>query len=246
MDRHVIANMGAELGATSTVFPSDEAVREFLREQDRVEDWIELVADPDAEYDRHDEIDLSTLEPLIAKPSSPDAVVPVRELAGMPIYQSYIGSSANPGYRDFAIVAQIVKDRQVADQCFVRYQPDLPPVAGGIDRGRRNESPDPCRCPPASGGLQWMYRHGAGACQRQGQPADGAAQLPGSFRDERRSGLFVQPGNRGCFRLDRCDHRPASIGNSLSESEISKEAYSEQGDVGPAAAGRSRRFGSSW
>ncbi len=115
MDRHVIANMGAELGATSTVFPSDKAVREFLKEQDRSEDWIELVPDPDAEYDRYDEIDLSTLEPLIAKPSSPDAVVPVREVAGMEIYQAYIGSSANPGYRDFAIAAQMVKDRRAAN-----------------------------------------------------------------------------------------------------------------------------------
>jgi predicted aconitate hydratase len=115
MDRHVIANMGAELGATSTVFPSDEAVRQFLREQDRDQDWSELVADPDAEYDRYEEIDLSMLEPLIAKPSSPDAVVPVREVAGLEIYQSYIGSSANPGYRDFAIAAQIVKDRRVAN-----------------------------------------------------------------------------------------------------------------------------------
>jgi aconitate hydratase len=116
MDRHVIANMGTELGATSTVFPSDEEVRRFLREHDRGEDWIELVPDPDATYDRHEEIDLSTLEPLIAKPNSPDAVVPVRELAGMPIYQSYVGSSANPGYRDFAIVAQMVKGRRVASQ----------------------------------------------------------------------------------------------------------------------------------
>jgi aconitate hydratase len=116
MDRHVIANMGTELGATSTVFPSDEAVQKFLREQERGDDWSELVADPDAQYDRHDEIDLSTLEPLIAKPSSPDAVVPVRELAGMPIYQAYIGSSANPGYRDFAIVAEIVKGRRVPAQ----------------------------------------------------------------------------------------------------------------------------------
>jgi aconitate hydratase len=113
MDRHVIANMGAELGATSTVFPSDEEVRKFLREQDRGDDWMELVPDPDAAYDRHDEIDLSKLEPLIAKPSSPDAVVPVRELAGLPIYQAYVGSSANPGYRDFAIVAQTVKGRRV-------------------------------------------------------------------------------------------------------------------------------------
>lgn len=115
MDRHVIANMGTELGATSTVFPSDEVVRQFLREQDRVDAWSELVADLEAEYDRYEEIDLSALEPLIAKPSSPGKVVPVREIAGKPIYQSYIGSSANPGYRDFAIAAEIVKDRQVAD-----------------------------------------------------------------------------------------------------------------------------------
>ena len=115
MDRHVIANMGAELGATSTVFPSDEAVRQFLREQERVEDWSELIADLGAEYDRDEEINLSGLEPLIAKPSSPGNVVPVREVAGREIYQSYIGSSANPGYRDFAIAAEMVKDRRVAE-----------------------------------------------------------------------------------------------------------------------------------
>jgi aconitate hydratase len=114
MDRHVIANMGTELGATSTVFPSDEAVHQFLREQDRGADWNELTADPDATYDRNEEIDLSKLEPLIAKPSSPGNVVPVREVAGRAIYQAYIGSSANPGYRDFAIAAQMVKDRKVA------------------------------------------------------------------------------------------------------------------------------------
>ena len=115
MDRHVIANMGTELGATTTVFPSDGEVHAFLRSHGRGEDWVELVADRDADYDRYDVIDLSALEPLIAKPSSPDAVVPVREIAGAPIYQSYIGSSANPGYRDFAMVAQMVKDRQVPD-----------------------------------------------------------------------------------------------------------------------------------
>ena len=123
MDRHVIANMGTELGATSTVFPSDEEVRKFLREHERGEDWVELVSDPGATYDRHEEIDLSTLEPLIAKPNSPDAVVPVRELAGMPIYQSYIGSSANPGYRDFAIVAQMVKGQKVAPQISLDVNP---------------------------------------------------------------------------------------------------------------------------
>ncbi|WP_077325685.1 aconitate hydratase [Virgibacillus siamensis] len=115
MDRHVIANMGAELGATATVFPSDKEVKRFLASQNREEDWIELRPDEGATYDLHDEINLSELEPLIAKPSSPGNVVPVREIAGTPIYQSYIGSSANPGYRDFAVAAEIVKDKKVAN-----------------------------------------------------------------------------------------------------------------------------------
>lgn len=123
MDRHVIANMGTELGATTTVFPSDAGVRRFLREQEREEDWVQLTPDSDAEYDRYEQIDLSTLEPLIAKPSSPGDVVPVREVAGADIYQSYIGSSANPGYRDFAIAAQIVKDRKVADHVSLDINP---------------------------------------------------------------------------------------------------------------------------
>jgi aconitate hydratase len=115
MDRHVIANMGTELGATSTVFPSDEAVRRFLADQDRADAWREILADPDAAYDETDEIDLSQLEPLIALPSSPGNVVPVREVAGRPIYQAYIGSSANPGLRDFAVPALMVSERQVPD-----------------------------------------------------------------------------------------------------------------------------------
>ncbi|SFD46065.1 aconitase [Lentibacillus persicus] len=115
MDRHVIANMGAELGATATVFPSDNEVKQFLKQQNREDDWVEITADNDAVYDLHEEINLSELEPLVAKPSSPGNVVPARELAGTPIYQSYIGSSANPGYRDFAVAAEIVKDRTTAN-----------------------------------------------------------------------------------------------------------------------------------
>jgi len=123
MDRHVIANMGTELGATSTVFPSDDRVRRFLRRQKREEDWTELVSDEDAGYDHHEEIDLSELEPLIAMPSSPGNVRPVREVAGRKIYQSYIGSSANPGYRDFAVAAEIVRDRQVPDDVSLDVNP---------------------------------------------------------------------------------------------------------------------------
>jgi len=113
MDRHVIANMGAELGATTSVFPSDEMTRAFLESQERGQDWRELTADMGCGYDQHDQIDLSKLEPLIAKPSSPGKVVAVREVQGEEIAQSYIGSSANPGWRDFAIAAEIVRDRTV-------------------------------------------------------------------------------------------------------------------------------------
>ena len=112
MDRHVIANMGAELGATSTVFPADKQVRAFLRSEQREGDFIELLADADATYDVTEELDLSTIEPLIALPSSPGNVVPVREVTGRPVDQVVIGSSANPGLRDFAIVAAITKGRQ--------------------------------------------------------------------------------------------------------------------------------------
>jgi aconitate hydratase len=115
MDRHVIANMGAELGATGSVFPSDEEIKRFLKEQGREDDWIELIAESGATYDINEEINLSELEPLIAKPSSPGNVVPVTEVAGTPIYQSYIGSSANPGFRDFAIAAEIVKGKKIAE-----------------------------------------------------------------------------------------------------------------------------------
>ena len=113
MDRHVIANMGAELGATTTVFPSDQEVRRFLRAWQREDDWVELSADEGATYDLHDEIDLSSLVPLIAMPSSPGNVRPVSEVAGEKIYQAYIGSSANPGYRDFAVSAMMLQGQRV-------------------------------------------------------------------------------------------------------------------------------------
>jgi aconitate hydratase len=111
MDRHVIANMGAELGATTTVFPSDRETRRFLVSEQRPHDWRSVTADPNCDYDVDDEINLSELEPLIAKPSSPDNVVTVREVAGHPVYQAVIGSSANPGLRDFAVPAMMVEGR---------------------------------------------------------------------------------------------------------------------------------------
>ncbi len=115
MDRPVIANMGAELGATTTVFPADDEVRRFLTAEQRAGDYRELIADDDATYDVHEQIDLSALEPLIAKPSSPGNVVAVREVAGEEVTQVVVGSSANPGLRDFSVVAEIMRGRQADD-----------------------------------------------------------------------------------------------------------------------------------
>jgi len=112
MDRHVIANMGAELGATTTVFPADEQVRSFLRAEQRESDFVEVRADEGCDYDLTEEIDLSTIEPLIALPSSPGNVERVADVVGREVQQVVVGSSANPGLRDFAVVAAIVKGRQ--------------------------------------------------------------------------------------------------------------------------------------
>ena len=116
MDRHVIANMGAELGATTTVFPSDSRTRDFLRNVGREADWTPQAAEQGAQYDHHDEIDLGKVEPMIAMPSSPANVVRVRDVPKQDIYQAYVGSSANPGFRDFAIAAAIVAGRTTHDR----------------------------------------------------------------------------------------------------------------------------------
>lgn len=123
MDRHVIANMGAELGATTTVFPADDQVREFLHAEGRADDFVELTADPDAGYDLTDNIDLAQVEPLIAAPSSPGNVTTVREVAGRDVHQVVVGSSANPGLRDFAIVAAMLRGRQAHPQVSLDVNP---------------------------------------------------------------------------------------------------------------------------
>ena len=111
MDRLVIANMGTEMGATTTVFPSDEETKRFLTAQERLEAWVELVADKGATYDKVMTIDLSMLQPLIACPSSPGNIKKVKEVTGLPVHQVVIGSSANPGLRDYTVVSEIMKGK---------------------------------------------------------------------------------------------------------------------------------------
>ena len=182
MDRHVIANMGTELGATSTVFPADEEVRNFLRRQGREEAFREIQADEDADYDEYEEINLSELEPKIAKPSSPGNVAPVREVEGQEIYQSYVGSSANPGFRDFASAAEIVDDYQVHD----RVSFDVNPTSRQILENLMN-----------TGHLQMLTRAGARIHQAGCNGCIGMGQAPATGQISLRTVPRNFPGRSG-------------------------------------------------
>jgi predicted aconitate hydratase len=112
-DRETIGNMGTETGATTSIFPSDERTREYLVAQGRGTAWAPLSADEGADYDEQIEIDLSKLEPLIAKPTSPGNVVPVREIAGLKVDQAIVGSSVNSSFRDLMVAARMLENRRV-------------------------------------------------------------------------------------------------------------------------------------
>jgi len=110
-DRETIGNMGTELGATSTIFPSDERTRQYLQAQGRGDAWRELAADDGCDYDEQIEIDLATIEPLIACPTSPGNVKFVTDVAGLHVDQAIVGSSVNSSFRDLMVVAKIVAGR---------------------------------------------------------------------------------------------------------------------------------------
>ncbi|HEX4673108.1 MAG TPA: aconitate hydratase, partial [Solirubrobacteraceae bacterium] len=110
-ERATIANMVADLGGTAGVFPVDDQTRDWLKRQERDDDFVEIAADDGAEYDDRVEIDLSELGPLVAKPHNPDNVVPVEEVAGTEIAQVCIGSSVNSGFNDLALCGAVLADR---------------------------------------------------------------------------------------------------------------------------------------
>jgi aconitate hydratase len=112
-ERATITNMGAECGVTTSVFPSDEITRQFLKAQGREEDWVEVKADEDAEYNRVVDIDLSEIVPLVATPHSPGNIKTVKELSGMKVNQVCMGSCTNSSYKDLMTVAKILKGRKV-------------------------------------------------------------------------------------------------------------------------------------
>jgi aconitate hydratase len=132
--RATICNMIVEAGATGAVFPSDERVRQWLAAQHREHDWTELSADAGASYDEHQRIDLSNLEPLIAKPQSPGNVVPVRDIAGTAVVQVCVGSSVNSSYEDLATVAAVLHGRTVHPDVALTVTPGSRQILDTITR----------------------------------------------------------------------------------------------------------------
>jgi aconitate hydratase len=182
MDRHVIANMGAELGATTSVFPADEQVRAFLDREGRGGDFTEVTADPDASYDITEEIDLAGLEPLIARPSSPGNVVPVREVAGEPVYQVVVGSSANPGLRDFAVLAAITGGHQAHPRVSLDVNPTSRQILADLT---------------AMGGTLSLIKSGARIHQAGCMGCIGMGQAPAIGRNSLRTVPRNFPGRSG-------------------------------------------------
>ncbi len=122
-ERATITNMGTETGATSSIFPSDEVTRQFLKMQDREGAWTELKPDPDAIYDESIEIDLSSLKPLVAMPGMPDNVFDIEDVAETKLDQVFIGSCTNGSYRDIKIVAEMLKGKKVSTDIDVIVSP---------------------------------------------------------------------------------------------------------------------------
>ena len=212
-ERATIANLGAELGATTTIFPSDEKTLEFLEAQGRKKDWVSLEPDKDAEYDQVIEIDLRGLEPLIAQPSSPDNVCPIRDVAGRVVRQVCIGSCNNSSYFDLMSVAGVLKGKKVHTDVSLTITPGSKQVfemiarngalAGLISAGARilESACGPCigmgQAPPSGAvSIRTINRNFPG---RSGTPEDrvylaspyvaAACALMGVITDPRKLGL---------------------------------------------------------
>ncbi len=212
-DRSTITNMGAELGATTSVFPSDERTKAYLTAQGRSADFHPLSADAGATYDELVVIDLDTLEPMVARPSSPDNVVPVSSVAGLPVAQVCVGSCTNSSYTDLKTVAEVLKGKTIAPGLSMTVTPGSKQVyemiaqdgtlADYIAAGARilESACGPCigmgQAPPTDGiSVRTFNRNFSG---RSGTPDDkvylcspavaAAAALTGTLTDPRTLGI---------------------------------------------------------
>jgi aconitate hydratase len=181
-DRETIGNMGTETGATSSIFPSDERTREYLVSQGRGEAWMPLAADDGAEYDEHDEIDLSKIEPLIANPSSPGNVVSVHEVAGIKVDQVIVGSSVNSSFRDLMVTGKMLEGRRVH-----------PAVSFHVNPGSRQVLENVAQ----SGGLMAFMSSGMRLHEPGCQGCIGMGQAPGTGEVSLRTFPRNFPGRSG-------------------------------------------------
>lgn len=174
-DRATICNMGAETGATTSLFPGDGQARSYLQSFGRGEDWLELTADADARYDETIDVDLSAIEPLIALPHSPDRVRKVSEVEGLAVSQVGIGSCTNSSYRDLMVTAAIFKDRSVPPDVDVVVTP-------GSRRTLARFSSD--------GGWRHLIEAGVRVLENTCGPCNGIGQSPAS------NGVSIRTYNR--------------------------------------------------
>ena len=181
-DRETIGNMGTELGATTSIFPSDERTKAYLQSQGRGRKWKPLAADEGAEYDEHDEIDLSAVEPLIALPSSPGNVVPVREVAGLPVDQAIVGSSVNSSFRDLMVAAKIVEGRHAHTRVSFHINPGSRQVMENVAK---------------AGGVLLLLRAGARIHESGCLGCIGMGQAPGTGQVSLRTFPRNFPGRSG-------------------------------------------------
>ncbi|WP_315079112.1 aconitate hydratase [uncultured Clostridium sp.] len=177
-ERGTITNMGAELGATTSIFPSDEKTLEFFKAQGREEDWLELKADEDAAYDEEIVINLNDLKPLTAKPHSPDNVVTVEEAGEIKVDQVFIGSCTNSSYEDLMKVSKILKGNKVHENVSLVIGPGSRQVMEMIAR---------------NGALADIISSGARILENSCGPCIGMGQAPGT------NGISLRTVNRNFY-----------------------------------------------
>ncbi len=187
-ERATITNMGAELGATCSVFPSDKHTRHYLIAQNRENDWTELQADYNADYDDIIEVDLGQIEPLIAQPHSPDKVVAIKSLSGTKVDQVCVGSCTNSSYRTLKSVAEILKNRTIAPNVSMTINPGSKQVYEMLAR---------------EGDLQTIIASGVRLLEAACGPCIGMGQAPAT------GSVSVRSFNRNFH--GRCGNKAASV-----------------------------------
>ena len=213
-ERATITNMGAEIGATTSVFPSDDITREFLKAEAREDAWVRIEADPDAQYDEVIEIDLSALEPMVARPDQPDRVVKISEIEGLKVDQVLVGSCTNSSYRDLMTLAAVLKGKKVH-----------PSVSAGVAPGSRQVFEMIAR----NGALADLIASGVRILEAACGPCIGMGQSPctegvsvrtfnrnfrGTQRHSERTSLPRRPGGGRRRHAHRKTHRSQKAGRS--------------------------------